>query len=189
MKKEIFLLIIFCFFIPLLLFISSYKTVLAFSSLTSAQQNTIDFLQGKEALKITYTSREIAHLEDVRKVMKITNAVFYFSLLVCALILTSYRKNKNQALKVLKYGSITTIIVLIFMILAALLNFTTLFTIFHQIFFPQGNWLFPPNSLLIQTFPVTFFYSISITIFLFTFCLGLGIGVISILIKRGAIGR
>ncbi len=58
---------------------------------------------------------------------------------------------------------ITTIILLI--LLTVILNFESIFTLFHTIFFPQGNWQFPQDSFLIQTFPLQFFTKMSLYIF------------------------
>ena len=43
--------------------------------------------------------------------------------------------------------------------LFALFGWDTAFDVFHEIFFPQGNWQFPHDSALIQMFPVQFFIS------------------------------
>jgi uncharacterized membrane protein len=34
--------------------------------------------------------------------------------------------------------------------------FDALFTLFHEVFFPQGNWEFPPNSNMIRLYPYAF---------------------------------
>lgn len=41
-------------------------------------------------------------------------------------------------------------------LLVALLFFAPFFLLFHQVLFPQGNWSFPVDSLLITAFPVLF---------------------------------
>jgi uncharacterized membrane protein len=45
--------------------------------------------------------------------------------------------------------------------------FNTIFTTFHFIFFPQGNWLFDGSSLLITLFPTQFFFDITLRIFIY----------------------
>ena len=97
--------------------------------------------------------------------------LFYLLLLIITLILTCYKKNKHQTMKLLKYGGITSISFAAFIFLSVVFSFNTSFSTFHQIFFPQGNWVFPSNSLLIRTFPIEFFISISRNIFLLTFLL------------------
>ena len=34
--------------------------------------------------------------------------------------------------------------------------FDTLFTLFHEVFFPQGNWEFPVDSNMIRLYPYAF---------------------------------
>tara|TARA_Y100000310_G_scaffold338405_1_gene427968 strand:- start:1322 stop:1873 length:552 start_codon:yes stop_codon:yes gene_type:complete len=163
MNKKI-LLILFSIFLPLLIVLFSYKAVLFFSSLEDNQQQTVDFLQG-ERLLLNYTVSEESHLEDVKGVMKFGDYLFYLSLLIVTLILTYHRKKKEEVKKLFFYGGITTIAFLLLMLIFSIINFDVVFTYFHQIFFPQGNWMFPSDSLLIQTFPREFFVSFSQMIF------------------------
>jgi integral membrane protein (TIGR01906 family) len=166
------ILIVFCIFLPLFLLLFSYKVVLGLSDLTENQQETIDFLNNKQELNLNYTTNEVSHLEDVKGVMNLIDYLFYFRLIIITLIITYYRKNKDQLKKLFKCGGITTLISIGLILLFVLISFNTTFTIFHQIFFPQGNWLFPIDSLLIQTFPIGFFIGISVKIFLLTMGLG-----------------
>src|SRR3989338_5239926 len=62
--------------------------------------------------------------------------------------------------------------------LFSLTAFDLAFTLFHNLFFPQGNWTFPSDSLLIRTFPLGFFMGMSYKIFLLSLGLGMGILVI-----------
>lgn len=50
----------------------------------------------------------------------------------------------------------TGIVVLVLLCLSAIIPFNTLFTLMHHVFFPQGNWMFPATSTLIQYYPYTF---------------------------------
>ena len=157
-----------------------YKATLFFTGLTEAQQNTIDFLNNdKEELKLNYTASELSHLEDVKRVMKFVDVLFYTLLLTLTLIITYYKNQKEQLRKLFLYGGKTTIIVLAVFLLYTLLNFNDAFTLFHKIFFPQGNWMFAEDSLLIQTFPIEFFVGISRIIFAGT----LGGGILFILLS------
>jgi len=63
----------------------------------------------------------------------------------------------------------------------SIFSFDFLFTTFHVIFFPQGNWMFDPSSLLITMFPQTFFFDISLRIFIYAMFQALiffGIGIL-----------
>ena len=164
-KKDKRIINLFCFFFVIFMVLLSYKVILLITVLTANQQNTIDFLQEKAELELPFTEEEVSHLQDVKKLMKVINYLFYFSLLILTLILTYYKKNVQQVKKLLRYGGITTIVVVLITIFILWLSFSKLFTLFHHVFFPQGNWIFPTDSLLIQTFPIDFFNSISLRIF------------------------
>ena len=64
------------------------------------------------------------------------------------------------------YAGICTLGITIFILIFILIAFDNVFTIFHSILFPQGNWIFEESSLLIQTFPEEFFIKIAEYIFL-----------------------
>jgi len=170
MNKKV--LIVFCILLSLFLLLFSYKVVLHFTDLNENQQQTIDFLQNKEELKLNYTTAEVSHLVDVKSVIKFSDYLFYFLLLVLTLIITCYKKNKKLLQKLFLYGGITTVAFILFILLFSLLFFDISFNLFHQIFFPQGNWIFSTDSLLIQTFPIEFFMTISRNIFLLSFVFG-----------------
>ena len=172
MKTDKVFLVLFCIFFPILLLILSYNITLLLFPLTDNQQITIDHLTKNYNLTLNYTTLEISHLEDVNKVMLVVNLTFYVSWLFCLLILMFYRKNKEQLKKFFRYGGIVTIITVLLIGLMLLLDFEFIFTLFHNVFFPQGNWTFPFDSLLIQTFSETFFFKLSLIIFGLTLAFG-----------------
>jgi len=172
-KNKRFILILFCIILLVFSLLFSYKTVLFFSDLTTAQENVFAFLEGKQELASEFTEREASHLEDVKKVMKYADHFFYLLLLMTTGIITYYRKDKEFLLKSCNYGGKATIAATVLFGVLAILFFDTVFTVFHEIFFPQGNWTFSAESLLIQTFPLDFFVTISRNIFLVTFFLGI----------------
>tara|TARA_Y100000310_G_C20629344_1_gene787722 strand:+ start:821 stop:1384 length:564 start_codon:yes stop_codon:yes gene_type:complete len=173
-KKTLFAIIL-----PLFLLLLSYKIVFFLTPLTEPQQETINFLQDDSMLTLNYASAEISHLEDVKKVMHYTNFLFYGLLLGVTLIFTYHRKKKKELLALLNISGKATVIFLSALLFLALTSFNFLFTVFHQIFFPQGNWMFATDSLIITTFPTPFFTSIAIKIFLLT----LPIGILFILVS------
>ncbi len=178
LKSKTAVLSVFCVLLPLFLLLLSYQTILFFTELTPAQENIFYFLQGKEPLRAGFTQQESSHLEDVTSVMISTNIAFYVLLLIITIIFTYYKKDKELLLKLVGYGGKTTLLAMIIIGGVSFLFFDTAFTLFHQIFFPRGNWLFSPDSVLIQTFPMEFFITISRNIFLLT----LGWGILFILI-------
>jgi integral membrane protein (TIGR01906 family) len=53
----------------------------------------------------------------------------------------------------------TILALCLFLGLATLIDFTKLWILFHAVFFPQGNWAFPYNSILITLYPEGFWES------------------------------
>jgi integral membrane protein (TIGR01906 family) len=168
MKKA--LLTIFIILLPLFLLLFSYKTIFFLYPLTDTQQNAVDFLDEKAELQGNYTMQEVSHLEDVKQVMNGIDYVSYGLLLILTLIITYYKKNLT---KLFRYGGIATCSTLALLLLLNFLNFNTLFTYFHKLFFPQGNWQFPVDSFILQTFPLEFFIAISVRIFALTLIFGI----------------
>ena len=164
MNKNKVFLITFCFFITIFLLLLSYKIALGTTELTENQDATIKSLVDNENLELNYTTNEQSHLEDVKKVMNGLDYLFYLSLLVVTFIITIYKKKKDVIKKLFYYGGISSLIFSGIIMLFSLLSFNFTFKIFHKILFPQGNWLFPVDSLLIQTFPIQFFVTISLKI-------------------------
>lgn len=170
-KKE--LIIVLSLTIPLFLLLFSYKSVLSFADFTPAQENVFGFLEGRQKLAPGFTELEISHLEDVQKVMKTADYIFFILLLMITAIITYYKKDTDFLLKILKLGGKITAISVLSLGLLSTLFFNFMFTIFHNLFFPQGNWVFASDSLIIQTFPLDFFIVTSQKIFLLTLFLGI----------------
>ena len=179
MKKDIVVVILFSISLFLFLLLFSYKTTVLFASKTAAQENTINYLQGKEELTINYTPLEISHLQDVKTVMRDINFIFYGLALVLTAIVIYYKKNKAFIQRLLWCGGITSVLLILAKLLFIVFLFNVSFTIFHAVLFPQGNWQFPADSVLIQTFPQEFFVKIGRIIFLVAFLLGIGLFSIS----------
>ena len=113
----------------------------------------------------------ILHLQDVRAVMNKIDYLFYGLLLLNVFLLSYFRSRKLELLKWLKAGSMIAIISAVAIFLAILFGFNSVFTLFHYLFFHQGNWLFPADSLLIKTFPPDFFMLLGLRIFVLSLLL------------------
>src|SRR3989338_5012343 len=162
----------FSLILPLFLLLLSYKLTLAFFPLTLEQQNTLQFLQGSEALISNYTAAEVSHLQDVTRIMNLVDLFFYGSGVIILGFLLYFKRKYEQLQALLKLGGITTLSSIFLFFLAIVFRFENAFMWFHQIFFPQGNWQFPVDSLLIKTFSLAFFIKISIIIAVLTLALG-----------------
>lgn len=111
-----------------------------------------------------FTENEISHMVDVRTLLFKILLLFYVGLTVSgvllALLLILERKRGKRYRDIgLVFVVSSSAVLFIFIILYILsMNFSSLFDNFHLIFFPQGNFMFDPNSLLITLFPFNFFY-------------------------------
>ncbi|MBI4151712.1 DUF1461 domain-containing protein [Candidatus Woesearchaeota archaeon] len=163
------------------LVLASVKATIFFSSYLPEQQEVVDYLLQKGELSGAYTDAERAHLDDVQKLFQKGNALFLMilgiGLIFISLNHARFRESTLFWTVVLSNG-IAIVLLSLFALGAVRFFFTEAFTQFHEFFFPQGNWQFPADSLLIQTFPLEFFLRMSIKI-------GLGIlagGILFILI-------
>lgn len=145
---------------------------------------TTSLLENKEAVEPTkqlikhffflddmpsqFNEKEAEHMEDVAWLIRLA----FIAMLACCAILYWQRKSHKH---ITRFGSASLIILLT---LFAVTPFQTIFTYFHKIFFPQGNWQFAADSTIIQYYPFEFFmnytivwwaYALLIAIFLYVF--------------------
>jgi integral membrane protein (TIGR01906 family) len=75
-----------------------------------------------------------------------------------------------------KWGGGATVALLCFLGLFAVTSFDWFFTTFHEIFFPNGNWQFPPGDHMITLFPDGFWSDVTMLVGLVTLGLALAVG-------------
>lgn len=78
------------------------------------------------------------------------------------------------------------IILLIVFGIWALVDFNSLFTLMHLALFPQGNWTFPSDSLLIRLFPEAFWLMMAVLWLAVSIALSLIVGILGRIIGFGA---
>ena len=118
-----------------------------------------------------FSEKEQVHLEDVKVVIHRLITLLMI-LTVLFIILLNYAEDKRE---IFFYGGIITVV----LPLLFFLPFDTLFTQMHNVFFAKGSWVFPADALLVNLYPVDFFYSFAKGIVLRGFCLGLVITLLS----------
>jgi len=117
-----------------------------------------DYVMSKD-VKIEFLKRnELEHLNDVRVLI---NRVFLIRdvCLVALVFSFSYfytSKRTHEFVEIIKDGFLLFIAFIAAIFVFALLSFDRFLILFHQIFFPRGNWAFPANSMLIALFPKEF---------------------------------
>lgn len=121
---------------------------------------------GNRSDDVYFTKAEVSHLVDVSRLFQPISlslnllAVTAWSILILAV----YKKvDFHQALI---FSSRVLTCLLVFLS-TCLLAFGLFFLQFHRLLFPQGNWAFPADSLLITIFPETFWKLMLCSILLF----------------------
>ena len=112
---------------------------------------------------------EVSHMADVKQLFLLTfrlqGASALFLLLVTGLAVYAYRGAVWATLAAwLRRGPLVTAGVMAVFGIASLVAFDALFTLFHNIAFPQGNFSFPQTADLIRVFPFGFWRDMTLLI-------------------------
>lgn len=107
-----------------------------------------------QTLSQIVTPDESAHLIDVRTIIQSLMIAGAVSILV---LRHANRSTQSQATTttIRRCVWINTCLFLLLLAISSIW-WEELFTLFHQVMFPQGNWSFPLDSTLITLFPVRF---------------------------------
>jgi integral membrane protein (TIGR01906 family) len=124
-----------------------------------------------------YTERELDHFMDAKVTLQGALRVWNISVIVLlALGLWAWRRNwLAQYLHGLSRGGWLTLGLIAVIILLVIIAFNQLFVVFHQIFFPQGNWMFNYSDTFIRLFPERFWRDIFIYVGVFSALAGAAI--------------
>lgn len=141
---------------------------------SNVTDNLINFLKGRDDLRY-FNADEQAHMQDVKIIISALNFTYYTSALFFIILFIMayyyYKSSKGRFLsfisRILIYGSIAAFCFLAVIFLWSVFSFESLFFLMHLVLFPQGNWTFPMDSLLITLFPEQFFFDISLRIFIY----------------------
>lgn len=132
------------------------------SSLVRATQG---FIADGGSVPGVYEGRAKTHLGDVRSLVAFGEIACVVLLLVAVVA--------GASRSVLYESSVATVSVVLALGVFGGVWFSSFFSLFHQVFFEQGSYVFPSDSLLIELFPASFFADLA-----FLSSLGsLGIGV------------
>lgn len=157
-------------------------------------ENVHSFLVKQTALSEEFTDEETSHMKDVRFLFNLFRglSIIFVLLIIIYFIYLKTKKEKgkrkktnNEELflaKTIKKASIISFLIILLLVFFVVVNFNFSFDVFHRIFFPQGNWVFPRDSLLITLFPQTFFFNIAKKIMVLSISSIIIIGSVSFLI-------
>jgi integral membrane protein (TIGR01906 family) len=129
-----------------------------------------------------FNERELSHMEDVKAVvtgMRVALAIGMLFLLAIS-ILAERSRWKSLLVRAFNQGGWAVLGLIAAILVFVALNFNSLFTWFHQIFFESGTWQFHPSDTLIRLFPMRFWQDA----FIFVGLLSSLFGVIVIVLTR-----
>ncbi len=148
---KILLLVLFCFSLSITVLITD-KNFTASRLADKAVAPTMQFFSfifGLASFPEQFTGDEASHMRDVAWLLRAAGLIC----LISGLALAKWVKKKE--LQSLTKQALGVFAVVGF--LGLVIPFDSLFRVFHLIFFPQGNWTFPLDSVLIQFYPQEFF--------------------------------
>jgi integral membrane protein (TIGR01906 family) len=108
----------------------------------------------------TFTAEEYAHMADVRNVFRGAELVAILSLGIIG-FRARRAGSEGRALRLLRDGALAAAGLVAVIGVAAVLAFDQLFLLFHEVFFPQGNFLFGPESNLLRLYPEWYWQGIT----------------------------
>jgi integral membrane protein (TIGR01906 family) len=102
-----------------------------------------------------YTEDEQSHLRDARVVLY---GFLLLAVVSAVFVIVSLVRGARDAARwrAVARGALWLIPAIVLLGVFAFFAFEPLFTLFHEIFFPGGNWSFPADSHMILTYPELF---------------------------------
>jgi len=110
-----------------------------------------------------FTSLERAHMADVRGVFIAAQvAAVVAGLAAAGLAVAAWRR--GALARLVRAAALAALATVGVVGILAAVAFDAAFLLFHQVFFPQGNFLFAPDSNLLAIYPESYFYGVSLRI-------------------------
>jgi len=113
-----------------------------------------------------FTEDEYSHMADVRRVFDGAKLLIPAGLFVMAIRLQRARVRSAEAMfRLVRDGAVAAGVVVAVLGIIAALAFEPAFLLFHEVFFPQGNFLFDPaTSNLVRLYPDWYWQGITFRI-------------------------
>ncbi|MDD3264044.1 MAG: DUF1461 domain-containing protein [Candidatus Nanoarchaeia archaeon] len=164
----VFLIFSFGFFIVRLL-VTSPDFYLILNEDFSISSDIVNFFNYDSLDSSKYLEIEIVHMNDVLDLLDFWFMVFIvcFVLFLLVLYFCSYRD--------ILIGFRISLLFFVVLFFLMIVFFDRAFYLFHRVFFSQGGWVFPYESIIIQNMPFVFFLRglifVLVFVFLFVFFL------------------
>ena len=165
---------------------STGERVTPIRPITVIHREWVDYVTGRSEVQAQgdwFTDDERRHMADVRQVFIAAQFVALAALVaLIAVSLRAYRRGRLARLLRSAAGGVAAAIVLVGVLAAV--SFDAAFLLFHQVLFPQGNFLFAPGSNLLVVYPDAYWYGITIRIAVSILIVALGTAVAAHLALR-----
>ncbi len=111
-----------------------------------------------------YSENTVAHLDDCYKLVAAALPVLVVAAAIAlvGLVFCGVTGGRRRVGSVVFSAGIIVIVAFVGLGVWAAVDFNGLFTMFHQLFFSQGNWQFPYDSLLICALPTEFWMGMGV---------------------------
>jgi hypothetical protein len=114
---------------------------------------------------VVFTRQEYAHMADVRRVfIAFQLAAGVAAVVAIALFIRAAKRGRESAVTLARDAAIAAGLGAAAIALIAAVAFDPLFLLFHEMFFPQGNFLFGPDSNLIAMYPDPYWYGVTLRV-------------------------
>lgn len=120
---------------------------------------------GGTVATLYFTPDERAHMADVRQVFIGAELAALVGLCAVSVLLARAAKRSRAAfLALARDGATAAGTGTLAVAIAAAVAFDPLFLLFHEAFFPQGNFLFGPDSNLLALYPDQYWYGVTLRV-------------------------
>jgi integral membrane protein (TIGR01906 family) len=109
-----------------------------------------------------FDDNERAHMADVRAVFGVTRVAFAAGVLILIVVLRTTERTRR--VRLVRDAAVASGIGVALIAAVAAVAFEPVFLLFHQVFFPQGNFLFGPDSNLLVLYPEGYWYGVTLRI-------------------------
>jgi hypothetical protein len=121
-----------------------------------------------------YGATEVQHLRDVRQLLWLTFLVGGLAL-IAILVLLERSADGDQVMAAVGLGGALVAVTVVIAAVVGVLAFDPLFELFHEVFFPQGDWAFDPSTeRLVQLYPLRFWQAMAALLGVLMLLLGVG---------------
>jgi uncharacterized membrane protein len=109
-----------------------------------------------------FDDNERSHMADVRAVFQATKLAFVAGLILVFGVLRW--TDRARRIRLVRDAAIAAGIGVSVLAVSAAVAFDPVFLLFHEVFFPQGNFLFEPGSNLLTLYPDGYWYGVTLVI-------------------------